>query len=371
MITSGYIFSSSVATEKHLPPTYMQSAANDRVQWLITDHLGTPRLIADLSGSLSGMTRHDYLPFGEEAGAGVGGRTTAQGYLQLDGLRQGFTGYEHDQETDLEFAQARYYGATMGRFTGVDPVMMIEERQYDPQQINLYAYCRNNPLAFVDPTGETISFLKGDKESEKAFNEYETFINKDPKKYAAEIATLKQLRASDVNYIPVVGGKQSSAAAEGNTTPDAKGENILVRIRNDGGPHGEKLDMNGRFAHETEHARQFDSGELAFVRTQTGEWYPLHRSYDIYDEVNAYNSILRVAPPVKDTSLLRALRDDRLSDSDRARILTSNAYPNLKDRQVPSNVDQAWGGKPGELIRPTANRPFFGRVHNPSRGHRR
>jgi hypothetical protein len=57
-------------------------AANDRVQWLITDHLGTPRLLADLSGSLAGMTRHDYLPFGEEAGAGVGGRTTAQGYSQ-------------------------------------------------------------------------------------------------------------------------------------------------------------------------------------------------------------------------------------------------------------------------------------------------
>ena len=36
------------------------------VQWLVTDHLGTPRIVIDLSGSLEGIKRHDYLPFGEE-----------------------------------------------------------------------------------------------------------------------------------------------------------------------------------------------------------------------------------------------------------------------------------------------------------------
>jgi RHS repeat-associated protein len=347
---------------------YLPVGTTAEVKWMVADQLGTPRMVVDKSGSLAGVTRHDYLPFGEEIAAGTGGRTTQQGYSQFDGVRQKWVGYERDGETGLDYAQARYYGSTMGRFTSVDPVMMTEDRLYDPQQINLYAYCRNNPLAFIDPTGETISFK--DKDSEKAFNEYEKFINKDPKKYASEIATLKQLRASDVNYIPVLGGKQSSETVEGNTVPDAAGENILVRIRNVGGPQGEKLDRNGRFAHELEHARQFDNGELAFVRTDKGAWTPLYRSYDIYDEVNAYNSILRVAPPIKDTPLLKSLRDDRLSDSERARTLTSRAYTNLKDRQVPSNVDRAWGAKPGELVRPAANRPFFGRVYDPSRGQR-
>ncbi|HEX8131396.1 MAG TPA: hypothetical protein VF527_20015, partial [Pyrinomonadaceae bacterium] len=50
-------------------------AAVGSPQWLVTDHLGTPRLIADQTGSLAGIRRHDYLPFGEEVGAGVGGRT--------------------------------------------------------------------------------------------------------------------------------------------------------------------------------------------------------------------------------------------------------------------------------------------------------
>jgi hypothetical protein len=36
----------------------------------MTDQLGTPRIIFDQSGSLATMSRHDYLPFGEELPAG-------------------------------------------------------------------------------------------------------------------------------------------------------------------------------------------------------------------------------------------------------------------------------------------------------------
>jgi hypothetical protein len=76
------------------------------VAWLVADQLGTPRMVADLSGSLSGIKRHDYLPFGEELQAGTGGRTAAQGYTN-DNVRQQFTGYERDNETGLDYAQAR------------------------------------------------------------------------------------------------------------------------------------------------------------------------------------------------------------------------------------------------------------------------
>lgn len=92
------------------------------------------------------------LPFGEEVGAGVGGRTTGQGYSQQDGVRQGFTGYEKDYETGLNFAQARYHSPTQGRFTSVDPESTGSDEN-DPQSWNAYAYVRNNPLMFIDPTG--------------------------------------------------------------------------------------------------------------------------------------------------------------------------------------------------------------------------
>ena len=48
---------------------------------------------------------------------------------------------------------ARYYASWQGRFTSPDPLFVASERIADPQQWNLYAYARNNPLMLVDPTG--------------------------------------------------------------------------------------------------------------------------------------------------------------------------------------------------------------------------
>src|SRR5262249_5790228 len=90
------------------------------VHWLVTDQLGTPRMVFDQTGTLANVSRHDYLPFGEELFAGTGGRTTAQGYSATDGVRQHFTSKERDNETGLDYFGARYYASAQGRFTGVD-----------------------------------------------------------------------------------------------------------------------------------------------------------------------------------------------------------------------------------------------------------
>ena len=119
------------------------------VQWLVPDHLGTPRLISDKTGTLGGVKRHDYLPFGEEISAGTGGRTTAQGYVG-DGVRQKFTGYERDDEINLDYAQAKYYSSIQGRFTGVDAA---GPDLNNPQTLNKYRYSLNNPLRYVDKDG--------------------------------------------------------------------------------------------------------------------------------------------------------------------------------------------------------------------------
>ncbi|HZH30464.1 MAG TPA: RHS repeat-associated core domain-containing protein [Pyrinomonadaceae bacterium] len=141
-----------------------------QVNWLVSDHLGTPRMIADLSGSLAGIRRHDYLPFGEEIGAGVGGRTTGQGYSQFDGNRKKWAQLERDEETGLDYAQARYYSSVIGRFTSPDEFTGGPEELYyfvddaannptfyatltNPQSLNKYQYSYNNPLRYIDPTG--------------------------------------------------------------------------------------------------------------------------------------------------------------------------------------------------------------------------
>ena len=58
------------------------------IQWLVTDQLGTPRMVFDKTGRLANMKRHDYLPFGEELFAAPNQRSTTQGYSVTDGLRE-------------------------------------------------------------------------------------------------------------------------------------------------------------------------------------------------------------------------------------------------------------------------------------------
>ena len=118
--------------------------------YLTSDNLGSTRVVTGQDQSVK--SRHDYLPFGEELTAGVGGRTTAQGYGGNDGNRFKFAQLERDDETGLDYAQARYYASTQGRFTSIDP-LMASGRAFNPQSWNRYAYVLNNPLNLTDPTG--------------------------------------------------------------------------------------------------------------------------------------------------------------------------------------------------------------------------
>jgi RHS repeat-associated protein len=106
------------------------------VSYLTQDTLGSARAVTGQGQEVRG--RYDYLPFGEETGAGVGGRAQGQGYSQPDGVRQKFTSAERDDEIGLDFMQARYYVSGMGRFTSVDPVALTVERLYDPGAESYY-----------------------------------------------------------------------------------------------------------------------------------------------------------------------------------------------------------------------------------------
>jgi RHS repeat-associated protein len=142
------------------------SSSGANINWLVTDHLGTPRLILDLNGSLANVKRHDYLPFGEEVIA-LGLRSATPGYGVGDSVRQQFTLKERDVETGLDYFGARYYSSIQGRFTGVDPISIAIDRLFDPQRFNRYAYARNNPLMFTDPDGRDIVLGSGDQKRVK------------------------------------------------------------------------------------------------------------------------------------------------------------------------------------------------------------
>jgi RHS repeat-associated protein len=130
---------------------YGQPQGEGGTRYLTSDHLGSTRVVTDSSGNVK--ARYDYLPFGEELNAGVGGRTTAMGYDAADSTRQRFTSKERDTESGLDYFLARYYSSAQGRFTSVDPIM-ASGRVDLPSSWNRYAYVWNNPLIAIDPDGK-------------------------------------------------------------------------------------------------------------------------------------------------------------------------------------------------------------------------
>jgi RHS repeat-associated protein len=72
------------------------------------------------------------------------------GERQLD-LVQDYTGHAYDMVLGVYYAKARMYDADDRRFMAVDPV---SGNTSNPQTIAQYTYCLNNPMKYVDPTGE-------------------------------------------------------------------------------------------------------------------------------------------------------------------------------------------------------------------------
>ena len=99
------------------------------------------------------VAKYIYDAWGNHAIVDANGNDLASGVGVLNPFR--YRSYYYDEETNLYYLQTRYYDPELGRFLSQDDVSYLAPDSSNG--LNLYAYCANNPVMNVDPTG-TIAF---------------------------------------------------------------------------------------------------------------------------------------------------------------------------------------------------------------------
>ena len=117
-------------------------AGGEALEFHHPDRLGT-RLVTNNAANTS--FEQSTLPFG-----------TALPSESTGFSNQVFTSYDRSPIAGLDYAVNRTYSPGLGRFTTVDPIGMASVSLGDPQSLNQFAYTRNSPTDFVDPSGQNL-----------------------------------------------------------------------------------------------------------------------------------------------------------------------------------------------------------------------
>jgi RHS repeat-associated protein len=114
-------------------------SAAQLIRYQFGNHLGSASL--ELDDTAQVISYEEYYPFGSTSYQAV------RRDIEIPPKRYRFTAMERDEETGLNYHRARYYATWLGSWVSCDPIGLEDG-------INIYKFSQNNPIIFVDLSGQ-------------------------------------------------------------------------------------------------------------------------------------------------------------------------------------------------------------------------
>ena len=279
-----------------------------RHEYFIKDHLGNTRVVFRKEGQegVALLQETHYYPFGMEFMGTPSVTMNVDNFYKYNGKELQQDGFDLDANGVVESRllwydyHARFYDPQLGRTTTQDP---LAEKFFGLSPYSMFA---NNPLRFVDPTGMEI-----EEGSKKEWERQKGYVSKqrnklqkksdglaakaEKKGWSAEKLAKKQgnlgERISSLNSsLETMGNLESSTQVYRLSTPES-GENSGVSLDTESKVIDISFRSTASFVHETTHAGQFETGDIAFDLNTGGTL-----AQDVTDEVAAYKAQFAYSP---------------------------------------------------------------------------
>jgi len=122
---------------------------------LFGDHLGSSSLLVRADGTIA--EKAYYLPWGGARGEGA---ITSTDYGYTGQMREGDIYYYGARWPQVPGAQSKGFDPAIGRFMQADKIVPLQVQ--GTQAFDRYAYVNNNPMKYIDPSGNYACDANGD-----------------------------------------------------------------------------------------------------------------------------------------------------------------------------------------------------------------
>ena len=137
------------------PAVYVkeENSSEWKIFYICRDYLGSITHVANVDGTLKQELSYDAWGRLRNPDTQVAYSPGTESALFLG---RGYTGHEHLPQFGLINMNARLYDPVLGRFLSPDPYVQMPDFT---QNFNRYSYCLNNPLVYIDASGEIVWFV--------------------------------------------------------------------------------------------------------------------------------------------------------------------------------------------------------------------